>query len=182
MENWCWKRWRDLPQIFMLMVRRFASGLRLDLNLEFGTGWSDLGAVFILFKTQEGRVEYTTKALIWDRLTESTFNQFLWLRNFSLGSTEDCDESYCSYTWNIISFKCDYNDILHRALGKIVLFFSLQCQLIQTLLLSSRFLLLGSYNASSPGVCKPKSSREHLIVLTEWCCFIISLLLCVPEI
>ena len=58
------------------MVRRSASGPRLDLNLEFGTGSLDLGAVFVLFKTQEGRVEYTIDAKLHDAIVKILFMDF----------------------------------------------------------------------------------------------------------
>lgn len=96
--------------------------LRTNPNLGFWAEWSHLGA---MFSSRHKKAERNTAHKSFDlgQLKRNIFNQFLWVRNFSISFTENCYVSYCCYTWNVISFKCDCCDLLHRALSKILFCF-----------------------------------------------------------
>lgn len=73
-----------------------------------------MGPMFFLRYKKAGQ-RTLHKNFDWGQLKGAIFNQVLCLRNFPINFIEDDCVSHFCYTWNAISFKCDYHGLL--ALG-----------------------------------------------------------------
>lgn len=127
------KRLRHLSKVILLMIEDLNLGPGPKLSLEFGPRWLDLEA---MFSVRHKKAERSTlhKSFDLGQLKGSEFNQFLWLRNFSIDFNQDCYVSYCCYTYNVITMTFYMGHWVNYA---FLLF--LQCQLIYILLPSTRF-------------------------------------------